>query len=180
MKLANKLHIQFVALRSLTRIQCENTTCKHYCDSRMNRKLERWYPPLCGVASAAACFVWAPQKLPNGFSALLSSTIDVCAITVGFMGTIWTILLSIEERPIMQRLKEAKRRSDLITFFASAVKWTFALGVWCAFSMLVMYDLSRLEYRVSLALGAFILTTAAFSCFRVIRIFGAIMHFDAD
>ncbi|WP_444942747.1 hypothetical protein ACJJIK_10860 [Microbulbifer sp. ZKSA006] len=76
------------------------------------------YPYLLGVIGSALWYLFA-LKFPAD-KGLLSSTLSVAGIFVGFLATSKAILISMDS-PIIQRLRESGYINELVSYISQAV-----------------------------------------------------------
>lgn len=141
--------------------------------------LEKFGPIGVGLLIGGLMTFWWPQlSLPKNLTELLSSTIDLSAVGVGFLGTIWAILVSIEDRPAMRFLKEVGRGPVLSAHLVGAIRWMFALAVLSLAGLVI--DLGDRQYWHRYLVGAWScsITTATLSLVRITQIFMAVLRFD--
>jgi hypothetical protein len=143
----------------------------------MRAVTERRYPLIAGLAAGIAFFFLAPSfpVAADAAPSLFSAVISVAAIAVGFLATAKSILLSIENKPIIADLKAHGRYSTLIDYLMCATKWSFFLAV-----MSITCFLADLKtpywHRWLFAFWVFAMFSTGASCFRVIHIFGKILR----
>jgi hypothetical protein len=92
---------------------------------------KRLYPTVLALAGSAVVYRWGRHTLSDG---LVSFVGGGAAIAVGFTVTAMTVLIAIQDRPVMTLLKDSKSRAydRLLSYCWEAVCWWFpALGI-CA------------------------------------------------
>ena len=146
---------------------------------KMKLRLERTYPILIGLAGGSAFFALAP-KFPVAADAapsLFSAIISIAAIAVGFLATAKSILLSIDSRPIIAKLRAAGYYDTLIDYLMGAAFWSLTLAG--ASIVCFLADLKSEElwwHRWMFAFWIFTMFTAGATCHRVVHIFGKILR----
>ena len=145
----------------------------------MGRTLEKFFPFLVG-AIALALYVASrgriPFSPPEALRDLFAAIINVSAIAVGFLATAKSILVSLEDKPIVRMLKDAGYYSDLVRYLMTATQLCFGLAI--ASALLVLLDFKTAAFWNHFAFGVwvFLTATAATACARVIRVFGRVLE----
>lgn len=143
----------------------------------MNAKVERWSPLIIGFFTATIYFCFLQNySLPSSVRDLFSSAMQVSSITIGFLATALSVLLSIESKNIIQQLKNAGVYKKLVNYFVIAVNWSFALVIFSAICLLLDFKVQWIWNSVTFAAWLFALTGTAASCYRVIDIFASILR----
>lgn len=65
----------------------------------------------------------------ENFKDILSSSINISAITAGFLATAMSLLITLTNDDVIQRLKKFNLYSDLIAYLKSAIAWTFLVAL---------------------------------------------------
>jgi len=139
---------------------------------------ERWYPRIAGLAGGTIFFFLAhefpvkAENAPNLFSAIIS----VAAISVGFLATASSILLSIEQKPIIVKLKEVGTYPKLIDYLFEAVGWSLALAVVSISCFLADLKSPDSWHRWLFAFWVGVIVGAGTSFFRVVHNFTKILR----
>src|ERR1700722_17030547 len=102
--------------------------------TRQNRSMgaftERHYPWLGGLISGALCYLLLRHwTILPGTKDLLVGFLNVAAILTGFLLTANSILLSIDEKWIIRRSKEAGAYEMLVGYLVSATYWWLATAL---------------------------------------------------
>ncbi len=107
----------------------------------MNAKVERWFPLTIGLFTAACYILFLRDySLPSSVRDLFSSAMQVSSITIGFLITAFSILVTIENKHIVQQLKKAGVYNKLINYFADAIKWSFILIAVSSIGLLIDFS----------------------------------------
>lgn len=143
----------------------------------MNAKVERWFPLLIGFFTAI-CYIYFLRNysLPSSVRDLFSSTMQVSSITIGFLITALSILVTIEKKHIVQQLKKVNLYNKLITYFMDAIKWSFGLIAVSSIGLLINFSTKEDWHSLAFAVWLFVLITTALSFYRVIDIFISIVR----
>jgi hypothetical protein len=141
---------------------------------------ERWYPLLLGITFFICYFFWVrnhslpeQSKLTNLFSA--GTTLS--SITIGFLITAESILLSIDERYIVKKLKETKTYNKLVNYFMSAIQFSFGFVLMSIFCLFIDFDTNNhnLFHKLLFTSWLSFLILTSSSCYRVIAVFSDIL-----
>ena len=85
----------------------------------MTLTIERWYPWLSGAGAATlSWFLGCQLPSDSNLPSLLSATISVSAILVGFTATMKSILMAVPS--VIAGIKEAEYLDDLATYMSEA------------------------------------------------------------
>lgn len=127
----------------------------------MNLILEKTSPFL--LAGAAAFIWWSFDcKFPPNSDSLLSATLTVAGIFVGFLATSKAILLSISS-PIIEQLRSSNYMNDLVSYIGQAIWFNLLLCTFCVMGFFLnnkndLYGIAWIGIAV-LALTAFVRVT---------------------
>lgn len=148
---------------------------------KMRRFFERMYPFIGGIAAAAVYLYFPalrkhifPDTIPN----LLTAIVSVGGIAVGFLAAAKAILISVDDRPIIKRMKEAKVYSRVMGYLRAAIRWSFLLALVSAAALVIDYrGITSWDwpYAIGTAFWLFLATGAILSYYRVSRIWYTLM-----
>lgn len=143
----------------------------------MNAKIERWFPLLTG-GFTAACYISFLRGyfLPSSVRDLFSSAMQISSITIGFLITAFSILVTIEDKHIVQQLKQAGVYNKLINYFLDAIQWSFILIAVSSIGLLIDFNSQESWHSLAFAIWLFVLTSTASSFYRVIDIFISVVR----
>ena len=141
-------------------------------------RVERSYPYAVGVLltilflyfhSFINLYSTAPEIFPV--------VIGISAVAVGFLMTAKSILLSIDERKVIQFLKESGVYIYFVGYLMAAVNWCFSTTILTLAGMILnLHHQAQPGHYWFLVLWVFTVATAAACCERVIRIFSKILR----
>jgi hypothetical protein len=144
----------------------------------MRAWIEQAYPVLAGVAGGIVYFFVSPEFPVKAEAApsLFSAIISVSAIAVGFLATANSILLSIDNRPLIVKLKAVGHYTKLLQYLMWAAFWSFSLA-----GMSVVCFLADLRspadwHRWLFSAWVFFILTATLACYRIVRLFAKILN----
>lgn len=142
---------------------------------------EKRYPCVIGLV-AAALYLSIPAArnyhMPATLAALMSSVVSIGGIAIGFLATSKSILISIDEREIVKKLKQSGYYKRIILYIRAAIGWSFLLASISALALLITIEKSTpwtLWHSLGFAIWLFLAIGATLSYFRVINIFYAIL-----
>lgn len=96
------------------------------------RIVENCYPLVGGLAVGGVYLSVGSLRdyvMPDTISNLLAAVVSVGGIAVGFLATAKSILIAVDDRPIVERMKEAKIYRRVLRYFRAAIFWSFLLTV---------------------------------------------------
>jgi len=137
---------------------------------------ERTMPFIIGILVFAAQHYYAPTWVPKEMKDLLSNTINLSGIAVGFLATGQALLCSLTDNFVVKALKEHNRFDHMLRYFT----WAIFLCLLLALSSLAGYAvdipefLTQKNYLFSIWLGIFAAATTA--TLRVLILFSMILH----
>jgi hypothetical protein len=91
---------------------------------------EKWHPYLLALIGAVAWY-WFEPTFPKGDD-ILSASLSVGAILVGFLATAKSLLMTLDT-PVLQRLAAAGYIKDIASYMREGI---YSLFAYCAWSML--------------------------------------------
>ena len=78
---------------------------------------EHWYPLVGGLLVAAAwCFLHVEFPAPDPARDLYATTVSLASITVGFLATAMSIVVSTPDGPLVKKLASSGYLKDLIRY----------------------------------------------------------------
>ena len=149
------------------------------------RIVERWYP-LAGGFVVSCVYLSVPQLrqyvFPATLPVLLSAVVTIGGVAVGFLATIKSILLTIDDKPIMGRIKDGGLYIQIVDYLRAAFFWSFALTILSAFALFIDYQ-KLSEWSAAHAAGTaawlWVATSAGLSYYRVSSIWYTVLkHLD--
>src|ERR1044072_859369 len=144
MSLSTKLHAEYCTqIGSVELMRRGGDGAKNwnvvFCQGDSVRRFwERIYPCVAGIA-AAAIYLTVPKLrdyvFPDTLPNLLSALVSVGGIAVGFLATAKSIMISVDDRPIVKRMKEVKIYQRVMSYLRAAIRWSFMLAVMSAVAL---------------------------------------------
>jgi hypothetical protein len=142
---------------------------------------ERSYP-IMGAAIVGVVYVvfFRTHAFPSTLHDLFAAVISVGAISVGFLATAKTILISLNDRPVIKKLRESGYYRWLVEYIVEAINWSFAVAALSAGGLLLRFakegtDQSW-EHALFLTIWWFGLAGAGLAYFRVVRVLGKVLR----
>ena len=144
----------------------------------MNLRIEKFCHLAIGLVLAGLfLWRWPHDPLPLGMKDVLGAVVNIAAIFVAFLSTIWSILISMENKRVIQLLQDAGYYKLLFDYLSSAIRWLFFLAVISAFGLLIDFTQPKDWYRYAFGFWIFVLVTSLVSCWRIARIFSKVLIF---
>jgi hypothetical protein len=86
---------------------------------------ERSYPYILGLGAGLASFTWAGSSILKTCQGAktLDNVFTVSAVALGFWATAATLLLAVEEKSIVKKLKRGPHFRLLVGYVLSAITW---------------------------------------------------------
>jgi hypothetical protein len=143
--------------------------------------LERLYP-LIGALATGVVFVLflRSRSFPSTLPDLFAAVISVGAIAIGFLATAKTILISLNDRPVIQKLRTTGYYRWVVGYILEAINWSFAMTLMSAAGLLMTFAPAGQEqdlwHGLFLAVWATSLAGAALSYFRVVRVLSKVLR----
>lgn len=146
---------------------------------------ERLYPHVAAAVTGGGSF-WvirhydAADLVEKSIKPVLSSTVDIGAIAVGFLGAALGLVLAVQQGPAGQWIEKTGLRGMMIKYLWGALGYSAALALLSLLSLVLDGLITSPEHRKSLYLVLAPLWTAGLvgtvaSCNRALAIFGRIL-----
>src|SRR5204863_2178080 len=116
-------------------------------------------------------------KAPPKFAELLGAVVNVSAIVAGFLSTVWSILISMENRRVAQLIKEAGAGNRLFRYLSSAIRWLLFLAVLSAIGIIVDFNVVTTWHRHAFSFWLFAVTASVLSCYRILHLCTRVLVF---
>jgi len=149
--------------------------------------LERTYPYIISVivASTGIYFLASDARnLPDALNELVSALISVSSITIGFLATAKTIVISIDNDTTIKQLKDVGHYDTIRQYIVEAINVSFALLVLSMLALIlnikpkpdkdgkIVLDGAR---YVFFWLWVFSMVGTGLACYRVLALLSAIL-----
>lgn len=135
------------------------------------------------VILAAAYWLWGREFEPaTPFKELAQAALNVAAISVGFLVSSKTILLSLTNSRVVKRLRASGHFGVILGYFVSAIWWSIGMAISSAVMLLFDFAPKSLcvEKYAVLAAWVFILGGTLGANARVIYLFGKLVRETAE
>src|SRR5690625_3350444 len=141
----------------------------------MRFSTERNLPLYIGFLGVAVGVFMPLSAWPRMITAFAPTVINVASISVGFMASSYSLLLAMEEREIIKKLKAAGRYGVLLQYLNTAIKSGFLVAILAAVAMFLDPDNVPREFRyfVPLWLGVVGFTLSA--SYRIISLIASLL-----
>lgn len=146
----------------------------------MNRKvesfLERFYPLFMAIGVAFVNYVFVQSYPLSDFAKdLFNATLNLAGITVGFLAASMSILFSMEQKYMVQQLKQASIYKKLINYFIDAITWSFIVIIIDILGLTINFKISELWKYLFFVLWAFSVSASLASTYRVVSVFAKLL-----
>lgn len=144
-----------------------------------SQTIERWYPyTLSLVITTFYLYFHRLIDVTSTAKALFPVVTSISAIAVGFLLTAQSIILSMDERSVIKGLKQGGVYGHMVGYVVIAVNWSFVTTIVTGTGMVLSLHVNASGWMFSFifaGIWVFITATAVMCCYRVIRIFSAIL-----
>ncbi|WP_018132705.1 hypothetical protein [Effusibacillus pohliae] len=152
----------------------------------MKYRTERSYPLTVSFFFGAVCFfvLWFFQ-IPTSelIKDVLAATVNLGAISVGFLATALTLFYALAEKEIVKTLKHTKRPNqsksvydEILRYMVNAIVVALILTLFCIGGIFFAETQSKILFYVITSVWLFLLMYAALSLFRVISILASLLR----
>jgi hypothetical protein len=140
------------------------------------RWLEESFEFLLGFIVLALCVYFQfPDALPQNFTDILAQSISVSSIIVGFLVASKSILIALDDKPIVIKLKATGKYSLIVKYFMRAIIVSF---IWAISSgtLLFLPSAALTTFHHAIIAAWFGLTaTSISSCGKIIWLLGGVL-----
>ncbi|MBC1277669.1 hypothetical protein GNF10_17320 [Nostoc sp. UCD121] len=143
----------------------------------MQKNIEKWYPITFGLAfTILYCLFSLGKALPSSLKDIFSAATTLSSIAIGFLAAAMSILFAIGNTNVIKQMKNANKYIMLINYFMDAINWSFLLASLSFLGLFIeIKNFGSWEW-LAFAIWLFTLLTCGLSCYRVIRVFAAILR----
>ncbi|ALS27212.1 hypothetical protein IJ21_18110 [Paenibacillus sp. 32O-W] len=125
------------------------------------------------LAVALAFFLQISASDFENFKDILASAINISAITAGFLATAMSLLITLTNDSVIQRIKSFKLYNGLVQYLKSAIAWTFMVALISAAGLFLNKEHSYTEGFFYLWI--FFCVVGFVSVYRIIRLLSKIL-----
>lgn len=144
----------------------------------MGELTEKLYPLVLGALAALGYFLLLRHEpIPDTGKDLLGAVINLAAIAIGFLATIKSLLISIENRPDVTWLKSGQFYSRFHRYVFHAIHGSFIVAIVSSIYLLLFGRLQAspwASWAVTCYVALVVFTAAAY--FRVVTVFGLMLQ----
>ena len=151
----------------------------------MPLQIERRYPIIGAIVAGAVYLVFfRTRAFPSTLHELFAAVISVGAIAVGFLATAKTILVSLSDRAVVEKLRDLGYYRWVVDYIIEAINWSFAIAALSAAGLLLQFapkgsDQDRVHVLFLCAWWV-ALVGAGLAYLRVVRILTKILRQASD
>ncbi len=136
---------------------------------------ERNAAGLAGLVAAAAYASFQGKSLPTGLHDLFNAAVNIAAIGVGFLLTASSILVSADDRKIVQAAKQIGAYRLLVKYMLAATYWCLVTAVVSAVALLFDPQWRLVWYPMAFTGWLFFAVAAAAALLRVLVVFAHVL-----
>lgn len=146
----------------------------------MKNYLSKISPILIGAIAAFGyllLFKYHPKyAMPKGLRDLITASITISAIGVGFLATAKATMMSLASSKIMKWLKETGAYTSIIISFMDAIELCIASTIVSGILLLIDFQDPAKCLLAGVAIWLFFTTAALVATYRIIRLFSKILQ----
>jgi hypothetical protein len=142
----------------------------------MSLRHEKWYPMVGALMAGVASYFLLKDLRPATVSTLTGHAISVAAISVGFLATAKSILVSIERTRIVELMRASGYYDDMLGYMVNAIKLWFLVAFLSGFLVLTFEDLYSPWNRVAFSAWLLFVAWAALAGYRVIAMLTEVLR----
>ncbi|MCV9947786.1 hypothetical protein [Paenibacillus sp. BT-177] len=128
---------------------------------------------IAGLMTGLVCFLGIEPNRFLNFKDILASSINVSAITAGFLATAMSLLITLTNETVIQRLRDFGLYIHLINYLKSAIGWTFFIAIVSAACLFI--DGNGNTKYIFFLIWIFFCVAGAVSVIRVVNILSKIL-----
>lgn len=138
--------------------------------------LENSIEYIVGLMIFGICFRYRlPSSLPEKFSDILAQSISVSSIIVGFLVAAKSILIALDDKPIIGRLKKLGKYNLLVSYFMRAIIASFVWSLSSGTLMFLPTTMLTKYHHVIIAFWFGLSAISITSCAKIIHLLGGIL-----
>lgn len=142
-------------------------------------ELEKWLPYIIGFIFTLLYYLLSDKKtLPDSLKDIFSAATSFSSITIGFLATAMSILLSIDNNHIIRELKNVKIYYKLIDYFMDAIKISFIVALLSLLGLFLDLKATKSWYFLAFHVWLFFLITSGSCSYRIIDVFAKILRYE--
>ena len=118
-----------------------NPTSRHSIRLNSGPLLVERFGPIVtgGIAASFYWFMpgWRDQKINESFHDILGAALGLAGIGAGFLATAQSIIISLEDKPIIRSLKKTPYYGLIVTYLQSAIRFSCLLAVYSSAGLMI-------------------------------------------
>ena len=150
--------------------------------NRVESIIERFVPEAVSLVFGALTYTilhhgWYELNADTKLTELFGAVVNVCAIAVGFLGTVAAVLISLDGRKAIEAIKAVDLYGSLFGYIIKAVVWSFACAV--ITTILILYQTLKIPsffHFFVLSAWTFLAFASCCSSLLVVIIFSLILR----
>lgn len=145
----------------------------------MKAQVDKWYPVVLGVIFAIAFLItnkYLEFSVSNDTKQLFTAAITISAISVGFLATAKSILISIRGTKIIKWMKDGGVYDQVVNYLMSAVNSCLGVAIVSALALLFDYSTVKVWHEYAFTTWIFLCVAAGLASYRVILLFSDILR----
>ncbi|MGP0583721.1 hypothetical protein [Paenibacillus timonensis] len=140
----------------------------------MGSKLEKLGQYIIGLLAVVVVYFSGYKSSDfENFKEILSSAVNVSAISAGFLATAMSLLISLTNDSIIERLKKFGLYKKLINFLKSSIAWTFLIALISSAGL--FFNRGNTNSDLFFYIWIFVCVVGFVSVVRVVRILSKIL-----
>lgn len=147
----------------------------------MKGRVEQWYPIVGGVVFGLAYYyvLSARGPLPCSLKDLLAAVINVSAIAIGFLATAESVMLGLENKTVVARLKKINYFGFVVDYMRGALVLAFVLALVSAAGLLTDFVTPSPWHTKAFSAWLGLVAASLLAWIRIVSIFTRILRSDA-
>lgn len=142
--------------------------------------ISKHYPIIIGALAAFGYLLlfehYPKYALTKGLRDLITASITISAIGIGFLATAKATIMSLASSKIVKWLKEAGAYTSIIICFMDAVEFCIASTLISGLLLLIDFQDPPKYFLCGVAIWVFATTSALVATYRIIRLFSKILQ----
>ena len=142
---------------------------------------ERWHPLFMSVFVLSVLTKFFFRRLDltsfqDSAQDIFIGATTIAGIVIGFLSASQAVLLSLDGRKIIQRLRESNVYHKLLAYLMDAIHWAFITAIISSIGLLLNFKNPQAWYIFLLVPWLYSLLVMSFSCYRTLRVFNKILR----
>jgi len=146
----------------------------------MNLFWERWHPLFASTFTLSILTIFFQgldlTRFQDSAHDIFIGATTIAGIVIGFLSASQAVLLSLDGKKIILRLKESNVYRKLLSYLMDAIHWAFILAILSSIGLLLNFQNPQAWYVFLLIFWLYSLLVMTFSCYRTLRVFNKILR----